>query len=172
MAQKLTDQAPIRYLHGIITKLAILIGSLTWLPKYLPWIVKVDNVVQRLSNKNVDLLRIAGLPGITITVPGRKSGVLHSTTMLTAPDGDGWLVAGSFFGGPKTPAWVFNIRAVDSFDVSYHGVTSRMVATELDGTDRSRAWDQLLSVWPNFTMYEERTDRVIPLFRLAPVPAA
>lgn len=161
--------APLTFLHGIITKLAILIGSITWLPKFLPWIVKLDSLVQRLSDKRVDLLRIAGLPGITITVPGRKSGVPHSTTMLAAPDGDAWFVAGSYFGGPKTPAWVFNIRAASSFDVAVHGVTTRMSATELSGDERAYAWTRLLAEWPNFTMYEERTDRVIPLFRLAPV---
>lgn len=154
---------------GLLTRLAILIGSISWLPKYLPWIVKVDKLIQKVSRRRVDLLRIAGLPGITIVVPGRKSGKLHSTTMLTAPDGHDWIVAGSYFGGPKTPAWVFNIRAAESFDVEVHGVSTRMSATELFDEDRRAAWDRLLAVWPNFTLYEERTDRVIPLFRLAPV---
>ncbi|MGB3696876.1 MAG: nitroreductase family deazaflavin-dependent oxidoreductase [Gordonia sp. (in: high G+C Gram-positive bacteria)] len=154
---------------GIITRLAILIGSITWLPKYLPWIVKLDKLVQKVSGGRVDLLRIAGLPGITLTVAGRKSGVPHSTTMLAAPDGDDWLVAGSYFGGPKTPAWVFNIRAADVFDVRVHGVSTPMSASELSGAAREDAWNKLLAVWPNFTMYEERTTRVIPLFRLSPV---
>ncbi|EGD53532.1 nitroreductase family deazaflavin-dependent oxidoreductase [Gordonia neofelifaecis] len=152
---------------GILTRLAILIGSIAWLPKYLPWIVKADKLVQKVSGGRVDFLRIAGLPGITITVPGRRSGVLHSTTMLAAPDGDDWIVAGSYFGGPKTPAWVFNIRAAQSFDVEVHGVARRMSATELSGVDRDAAWAQLLAIWPNFTLYEERTNRVIPLFRLS-----
>ncbi|MGI6796901.1 nitroreductase family deazaflavin-dependent oxidoreductase [Gordonia sihwensis] len=151
---------------GILTRLAILIGSISWLPRYLPWIVKADTVLQKVSRGRVDLLRIAGLPGITITVRGRKSGVLHSTPVLAAPDGEDWIVAGSYFGGPRTPAWVYNIRAADSFDVEVHGAATRMSATELSGIERAAAWDRLLGVWPNFTLYEKRTTRVIPLFRL------
>ena len=56
---------------------------------------------------------MAGLPSIYLTVRGRKSGVERTTPLLCVPDGGTWLIAGSYFGGPKTPLWVGNLRAAD-----------------------------------------------------------
>lgn len=153
---------------SIITRAAIWIGSWPWLPPYLPKIVKVDGGIQRISRGRIDLLWIASLSSVTFTVVGRKSGEPRTTTVLAAPDGDDWIVAGSYFGGPKSPAWVFNMRAAASGTLRVKGVDVPMTATELSGEDRARAWDCLLGVWPNFTLYEQRTDRTIPLFRLSP----
>ncbi len=153
---------------GLLTPLAIKIGSLEWLPRYLPYIVKVDDGLQKVTGGRVDLLDVAGLPSVTMLIPGRKSGIERTTTVLAAPVGDDWIVAGSYFGGPKTPAWVLNLRAVDEFHVEQHGRRVPMRARELAGDERERAWAQLRRVWPNFDMYARRTTRVIPLFRLSP----
>ena len=45
---------------------------------------------------------------------------------------------------------------------------SAAVATELVGAERDAAWQTLRTVWPNFDLYEKRTDRRIPVFRLRP----
>ncbi|NLG46336.1 nitroreductase/quinone reductase family protein [Gordonia sp. (in: high G+C Gram-positive bacteria)] len=154
---------------GVLTPVAIRIGSFEWLPKYLPYIVKIDVLLHFLTRGRVGLLRLAGLPGVTMTIPGRKSGTPHSTHVLAAPDGDDWLVAGSFFGGPKTPVWVYNLRAAETITVTVNGVSQTMARTELVDNDRAVGWRILLGVWPNFTMYARRTDRRIPVFRLSPV---
>ncbi|GAC56068.1 hypothetical protein GOHSU_02_02160 [Gordonia hirsuta DSM 44140 = NBRC 16056] len=158
---------------GLLTPLAVRIGSIEWLPRYLPWIVKVDDAVQKVSGGRVDLLDIAGLPSITMVIAGRKSGIERTTTVLAAPDGDDWIVAGSYFGNPKAPAWVYNLRAADSLSiVGRAGTMLPMVRNELDGVQRADAWATLLAVWPNFELYERRTagHRIIPLFRLSPAP--
>ena len=40
--------------------------------------------------------------------------------------------------------------------------------TELVDAERDAAWQTLRAVWPNFDLYEKRTDRRIPVFRLRP----
>lgn len=153
------------------TRLAVKIGSVSWMPRLLPQIVKYDNAVQRLTGQRYGLLDIAALPNITLQVPGRKSGIVRTTRLLTVPDGDDWLIAGSFFGGDTTPQWVGNIRALDgrSFGVIYRGASRTVTAVELHDDARAAAWQQLRSVWPNFDLYEQRTNRAIPLFRLTEV---
>ena len=42
------------------------------------------------------------------------------------------------------------------------------MATELEGDERAEAWQKLRAVWPNFDLYEQRTDRKIPVFRIRP----
>ena len=152
----------------LIRRIAVWVGSFAWLPPYLPTIVKADGVIQRVSRGRIDLLWIAALPSVTFSVVGRKSGVERTTTLLAARDGDDWLIAGSYFGGPKTPAWVFNVRAAGRVTVRHASGDAAMTATELVGDARTEGWNVLLGVWPNFELYEQRTSRVIPVFRLSP----
>ncbi|WP_344785256.1 nitroreductase family deazaflavin-dependent oxidoreductase [Gordonia caeni] len=153
---------------GLLTPIAVRVGAIEWLPDYLPWIVKVDDGLQWATAGRVDLLTVAGLPSVTMVIPGRKSGVERTTTVLAAPVGDDWLVAGSYFGGPKTPAWVYNLRAAETIQVERHGRLVPMRRRELAGDERAAAWQELRGVWPNFDLYERRTTRVIPVFRLTP----
>ena len=43
-----------------------------------------------------------------------------------------------------------------------------MTAEELAGADRDAAWRTMLATWPNYAKYEQRTDRQIKVFELAP----
>ena len=108
----------------------------------------------------------AGLPNLVLRVPGRKSGVVRSTPLLCVPRSDDWLIAGSYFGNPKTPAWVHNLRATETAEIVRDGTTVTVRWRELEGDERSRAWQALLETWPNFRLYEQRTDRLIPVFSL------
>lgn len=153
---------------GILTPLAVRIGSISWMPRLLPQIVTVDRTIQRLSGHRLTLLDIAGLPNVTLVVKGRKSGIERETQLLAAPTEDGWLVAGSYFGSAAMPQWVGNVRAADDATVRHHGTDTLCGAVELTGAARSAAWDRLLEVWPNFDLYERRTDRTIPVFALQP----
>lgn len=149
---------------------AILIGSWAWVPRYLAQITAIDKFIQRKTQGSWSLLRIAGLPGVLLTVPGRKSGVPRSTPLLCTPYGDGVLIAGSNFGGPKLPVWVGNLRAADRATIHFEGADREVVAVELAGQDRAEAWAAMLKTWPNYRLYEERIadGRTIPVFWLRP----
>jgi deazaflavin-dependent oxidoreductase (nitroreductase family) len=151
-----------------LTPLAISIGGLPWLPRFLRQITTVDKLIQRITRGRWSLLRLAGLPGLMLTVAGRKSGLPRSTPVLFVPYGDSQLVAGSNFGGPKQPVWVVNLRAAGRATVTVDGTSRDVVAHELAGEEREAAWAQMLQTWPNYAKYAERTSRVIPVFRLDP----
>lgn len=150
----------------LLSPVAIWIGSFGWLPRFLPWIVKCDKTIQRLSGERVALLDIAGLPNVTLFVVGRKSGLVRSTRLLCAPTDDGWLVAGSYFGDHRTPSWAFNLREVGHAQVGIRAQTFDVGVRELSGDDLPDAWRRLDDVWPNFALYRGRTDRQIPVFSL------
>jgi len=61
---------------------------------------------------------------------------------------------------------VYNLRAADTVGVRHAGVTSTATVHELDGDERAQAWQVLRATWPNFDLYERRTDRLIPVFSL------
>ncbi len=151
---------------GLLTPLAVRIGAIPWMPKLLPQIVWVDTNLQKATKGRVSVLDIAGLPSLALTVPGRKSGIPRSTPLLCVPYREGWLIAGSYFGGPKTPLWVGNLRATERARIRFAREDVDVSWTELEGSDRATAWQAMLEVWPNYAKYEERTDRVIPVFHL------
>jgi deazaflavin-dependent oxidoreductase (nitroreductase family) len=151
---------------GLFTPLAVRIGAIPWMPKLLPQIVWVDTRLQKTTRGRWSVLDIAGLPSLALTVPGRKSGIPRTTPLLCVPYREGWLIAGSYFGGPKTPLWVGNLRAAELARIRFAREDIDVSWRELEGADRAEAWRAMLEVWPNYAKYEERTDRVIPVFLL------
>lgn len=137
----------------------------------LPFIEKCDVRLQGVTKGRLSVLDIAGLPNIVLRVPGRKTGNVRSTPLLCSPQDGGWLIAGSYFGNPKMPVWVLNLRACETAEVVHRGKTLRVNWREITGSERDRVWKTLLDTWPNFAIYEERTDRLIPVFLVTPVPA-
>ena len=99
-------------------------------------------------------------------MPGRKSGVPRTTPLLCVPHDGGWLIAGSYFGGPKVPLWVGNLRATEQAHIRVDREEIDVTWREIEGEERARMWQVMLRTWPNFAKYEERTTRVIPVFYL------
>jgi deazaflavin-dependent oxidoreductase (nitroreductase family) len=153
---------------GLLTPLAVRIGALSFMPKLLPQITATDKALQKVTRGRVTVLRIAGLPNLTLTVRGRKSGVPRSTPLLAVPRGNDWLVAGSNFGGPTQPVWVVNLEANPDARITVKGRTSEVLARRLEGEEREKAWADMVKVWPNYDKYAERTDRQIKVFELSP----
>ncbi len=153
---------------GLFTPLAVRIGAIPWLPRYVPQIMWVDKRLQRLTRGRVSLLGIAGLPSLMLTAIGRKSGTPRDTPLLCVPYGQDILIAGSNFGMDKEPMWVKNIEANPEVTVRFRRRTSARVARRLEGDEREAAWATLVETWPNFAKYEQRTDRQIKLFLLTP----
>jgi deazaflavin-dependent oxidoreductase (nitroreductase family) len=151
---------------GVLTPLAVQIGAISWMPKLLPQITWIDKRLQQATKGTWSVLRVAGLPNLMLTVPGRKSGTPRTTPLLYVPYGDDQLIAGSYFGGPKTPVWVANVRAAEQVVVSIKGVSHTAIPHEIPDDERELLWRHMVRTWPNFAKYAERTDRKIPIFLL------
>lgn len=152
---------------GLLTPLAVRIGAIPWLPRFLRQIMWVDKLIQRVTRGRLTLLDIAGLPNLMLTVRGRRSGIPRSTPLLCVPYGDEILIAGSNFGGPKEPLWVKNIEATQHVTVRFRGHETSMEVRRLEGDERATAWAHMVKTWPNFERYEQRTDRLIKVFLLS-----
>ncbi|MCW2753084.1 MAG: hypothetical protein JWQ32_495 [Marmoricola sp.] len=157
---------------NVLTPVAIWLGSLSWLPRFLRQITAVDKFLQRITRGRLSLVGMAGLPSMMMTIVGRKSGIPRTTPVVCVPYRGGNLVAGSNFGGPKEPLWVLNIRAAEEaaepVGVRVGGTEYAAVPRELSGPERDQAWAAMLRIWPNYEKYAERTGRTIPVFLLEP----
>jgi deazaflavin-dependent oxidoreductase (nitroreductase family) len=151
-----------------LTPLAIRVGGIPWLPRFTKYIVGFDRLLQRGSGGRASLLGIAGLPALTLTVTGRRSGEPRTTPLLYVPHDGACLVAGSNWGNPKRPAWVLNLLEQPDATVSVHGRTRAVRARVAEGAERERLWQVMLQTWPNYAKYARRTSRQIPVFVLEP----
>lgn len=152
----------------LVKPLAVLIGGRPWLPRWNPQIVRVDKALQRLTRGRLSLVDLAGLQGLTLTVPGARTGVPRSVPLLCVPHEGGWLVAGSNWGRPRPPAWVANLAAADRARVRFRGTEHDVRPHEATGAERDRLWAVLNRTWPNYEKYAARTDRTIRVFHLVP----
>ena len=153
---------------GPLTPVAIRVGAIPWLPRFLPQIVWLDRLIQKASRGRITLLDIAGLPNAMLTVAGRETGQPRSTPLLCVPYGANYLIAGSYFGGPKEPLWVGNLEAAGEGSLRIDGRTMPISAHLVGPGERAKVWAHLLETWPNFARYEQRTDREIKVFELIP----
>src|SRR3954469_14274586 len=135
---------------GLLTPVAIKVGSLKFMPKLLPQITATDKAIQRLTRGRLTILDVAGLPNVKLTVRGRKSGLPRSTPLLAVPRGDAWLIAGSNFGGPKQPVWVVNLEASPECEITVKGRTRKMLGRRLEDDERAEAWRFMQQTWPNY----------------------
>lgn len=155
---------------NFLTPLAIWIGRQDATQENSHLVVSFDKWLDRLTHGRVPLLRLGGLPTLTLHVPGRKSGVERSTPLLCASWRNGLVIVGSNWGGESMPAWVHNIRAArdGAVAMSVHGARLVVDVHEVTGDDRDAAWNAAMRTWPNYDIYAARTTRQIPLFHLTP----
>lgn len=157
-------------MSNLLTPLAIWFGRQDATRENSHLVVTVDSWMSRISRGRVPLLRVAGLPTLTLHVPGRKTGVPRSTPLLCASWENGLVIVGSNWGGEKMPAWVFNLRAADegTVEMSVYGARLVVDVRELPEGDRDSAWSSAVRVWPNYEIYSRRTTRKLPIFHLTP----
>lgn len=110
-----------------------------------------------------------GVTVLLITVPGRRTGIAHSTCVRFLEIADGWVVWGTGSGSRHDPDWFQNLRAASAATVMIGPTVHRVAARELVGPERDEAWrDVVLARAPDVARYARRARRVIPLAVLTP----
>ena len=109
-----------------------------------------------------------GVPTLLLTVPGRKSGEPRTSALIFARDGDDYLVVASMGGAPVHPQWYLNLEANPDAEVQIKGERIPVRARTASDEERPRLWDVVREPWPNYDVYQSRTDRVIPIVVLTP----
>jgi deazaflavin-dependent oxidoreductase (nitroreductase family) len=113
----------------------------------------------------------AGMHHVLLRTIGRRSGQEHKVALPTWFDPEGRrVVVASFAGAARHPAWYLNL----SDRVANPEVRCRVEGGEywsepeiLDGDEYDRVWALLVADRAWYADYQQRTDRRIPLVRLA-----
>ncbi len=137
-------------------------------PSPSAWVREQIETWERTGGAQGTTLRDTGLPCVIVVNRGARSGQLHRTPLMRVEHDGSYLAVGSKGGAPKNPAWVANLRANPNVEVWDGPQRGDYVARELDGDERSSWWERAVAVFPNYAEYQERTERLIPVFVLEP----
>jgi deazaflavin-dependent oxidoreductase (nitroreductase family) len=107
--------------------------------------------------------RWQGVNTLLLTTRGHKSGTLRRTALIYGEDEDRYVVVASKGGAPAHPSWYRNLAANPDVLVQVAADKFRGRARTASGEERTRLWELMASIWPEYNRYQERTDREIPV---------
>jgi deazaflavin-dependent oxidoreductase (nitroreductase family) len=130
----------------------------------------IDRPMLRLSRGRFSVTSaLAGLPMVTATTIGAKSGQPRSLPLVAIPDGENVILIASNFGQQHHPAWYYNLRAHPEVQLTYGGHTVTYSARETSGAERECCWQRAVEVYSGYAVYKERAEqRQIGVFWLTP----
>jgi deazaflavin-dependent oxidoreductase (nitroreductase family) len=98
---------------------------------------------------------------------GARSGRERVAPLAYFAQPDGRLVIIASNGGsPKHPAWYHNLKANPKVIVEVGAETFQVVASEMEGDERSLVWSRIVADSPAAGEFQERTSRTIPVLML------
>ncbi len=136
-----------------------------YIPSPREWVADQVELYEGSGGTDGLTLRDTGLPVIIVTNKGRKTGAIRKTPLMRAMDGSNYILVASQGGAPKNPRWYANLKAEPNVEIRDETQTHSMRVREVvDSVERKRLWDIAVAAYPPYQEYQDKTDRVIPVF--------
>ena len=126
-------------------------------------------VQQRMMKQHRKNWKFMGMDLLFLTTIGSKSGAERVTPVAWFPGEDGtWLIVASAAGAAQNPAWYRNLAAhPDRLQIELGEGKIAVTAEQLTGEAREQAWARITAAQPRYAKYQQKTDRELPVIRLA-----
>ena len=136
-----------------------------YIPSPVDWVRKQVELYESSGGKEGITLSDTGLPCIIVTHTGNKTGGFRKTPLMRVEDNGSYVLIGSKGGAPKNPRWYHNLKAEPNVEIRDETqVHSMRVREVVDPGERQRLWDIAVAAYPPYQEYQEKTDRIIPVF--------
>ncbi|MCH2518243.1 MAG: nitroreductase family deazaflavin-dependent oxidoreductase [Dehalococcoidia bacterium] len=136
-----------------------------YIPSPREWVADQVELYEGSGGTDGLTLRDTGLPVIIVTNRGSKTGAIRKTPLMRAMDGSNYILVASQGGAPKNPRWYANLKAEPNVEIRDETQTHSMRVREVvDSVERKRLWDIAVAAYPPYQEYQDKTDRVIPVF--------
>jgi len=141
-----------------------------YIPSATSWVREQVERYEASGGTEATTLRDTGLPVIIVTNTGNKTGAIRKTPLMRVKDGDNYILVGSRGGAPTHPVWVYTLRTNPDVEVRDETTVQAMRVREVPaGPERDRLWALAVEAYPPYASYQERTERMIPVFVAEPV---
>jgi len=107
-----------------------------------------------------------GRPLLLLTTSGRTTGRAYTTPVMYLADGGGWCVFASKGGAPQHPDWYLNLVANPRVVVELGAERFEARAAVAGPEERDALYAKQASIYGQFTEYQKKTARTIPVVRL------
>ena len=89
---------------------------------------------------------------------------------MTVKDGPNYVLIASQGGAPKHPLWYHNFKANPEVEIQDGPSVIPMTVEEIENPmERKRLWDLSVEAYPPYDEYQQKTDRLIPVFLATPI---
>jgi deazaflavin-dependent oxidoreductase (nitroreductase family) len=105
----------------------------------------------------------SGSSTLLLTTTGRRSGEPRTSALIYGRSGDDYLIVASDGGADEPPAWYVNLQADPEVEVQVLDDRFRARARDATPEERPELWREMVSHWPAYDSYQERTEREIPV---------
>ncbi|MCX4513809.1 nitroreductase family deazaflavin-dependent oxidoreductase [Streptomyces sp. NBC_01619] len=130
------------------------------------WVREQVELYESSGGTKGTTLMDTGLPVIVLTTRGAKSGKIRKSPLMRVEHEGRYAVVASKGGLPSHPVWYFNIKADPHVELQDGPVRQDMTAREVTGDEKAEWWERAVAAYPPYAEYQEKTDRVIPVFVL------
>jgi deazaflavin-dependent oxidoreductase (nitroreductase family) len=107
-------------------------------------------------------------PMLLLDHAGAKSHKRRTSGLTYMPYDAGFIVVGSNGGRPRNPGWVHNLRAFPDTEIQVGPDKIKVRAREAGGGERQRLWAEAARYHPVWGLFQQRTQRTLPLVILTP----
>jgi deazaflavin-dependent oxidoreductase (nitroreductase family) len=139
-----------------------------YVPSPAGWVRNQVEEYERSGGTSGTTLLDSGLAVVIVTNKGAKTGAIRKTPLMRVEHEGRYAAVGSKGGAPQNPVWVYNLRANPDVVLQDGPETWAMTAREISGEERAIWWERAVAAYPSYADYQEKTDRLIPLFVLEP----
>ena len=121
-----------------------------------------------LATGTTEDIHVFDRPVVLVTIRGAKSGKLRYTPLMRVEHDGRYALVASKGGAPEHPTWYQNLVANPHVELQDGAVTKEYDAREVGGDERRRWWERAVAAYPPYADYQQKTDRLIPVFVLEP----
>ena len=133
-------------------------------PSTSAWAREQAELYERTNGAEGNDMR--GRPIIVLTTLGAKTGMLRKTALMRVEHDGRYCVVASKGGAPDNPVWHHNLRAHPLCELQDRAEKRDYHARLLEGDERELWWQRACEVWPDYAAYQQKTERLIPLWVL------
>ncbi len=136
-----------------------------YIPSKSSWVAEQVELYESSLGTKGTTLKDTGLPVIIVTHRGRKTDAVRKTPLMKAMDGDSYILVASMGGAPKHPDWYHNLKEQPNVEIRDKAeVHSMRVREVMDSIEKQRLWTIAVAAYPPYRAYQDKTDRLIPVF--------
>ncbi len=124
------------------------------------------NRYRKSGGKSMGQLR--GRDVCIASMKGAKTGKLRHMPLMYVPYKHGVILVASLGGAPKHPTWYYNLVANPDIEVQVKDQILKLRARRASTQEKAEVWPVCCEHYPDYDLYQRRTERDIPVFICEP----